>query len=41
MGIVLFAIVGATINAGAGFWICHTLYCILKVIKYIAMISNN
>jgi hypothetical protein len=41
MGIVLFAIVGAAIDAGAGFWICYAIYCVLKVIKYLAMIFNE
>jgi uncharacterized membrane protein len=36
MGIVLFAIIGATIKAGAAFWICFTIYCLIKLIKYIA-----
>ena len=41
MGIVLFAIVGASIDVGAGFWICYAFYCVLKVIKYLAMIFNE
>ena len=37
MGMVLFAIIGATIDVGAGFWICYTFYCIFKIIKYLVM----
>ena len=35
MEIVLFAIIGATINAGAGYWICFTVYCIAWVIGFL------
>lgn len=31
MAIVLFAIIGAQINAGAGYWICFGLYCAFTV----------
>lgn len=40
MGIVLFAIIGATIKAGAGYWICFTVYCLIKAAKYIAYASK-
>ena len=32
MSIVLFAIIGATINAGAWYWICFGGYCLCKAI---------
>lgn len=35
MAIVLFAIIGATINAGAGYWICFAIYCTVFLIKTI------
>ena len=30
MSLVLFAIIGATIKAGAWYWICYTVYSIIK-----------
>ena len=33
MAIVLFAIIGATIDAGVGYWICFSVYCVFRVIK--------
>lgn len=32
MSIILFAIIGANIEAGAGYWICYGLFCLFKVI---------
>lgn len=32
MGIVLFAIIGAKLNMGAGFWICYGVLTFIKVI---------
>ena len=31
MGIVLFAIIGAQINAGNWYWICYALYCAISL----------
>ena len=31
MGIILFAIIGAKINAGVGYWICFGMYCAFKL----------
>ena len=36
MAIILFAIIGATIRAGAGYWICFGVYCMWKVAKIVA-----
>ena len=36
MGIVLFAIIGATIKAGVGYWICFSVYCTWKIAMIIA-----
>jgi hypothetical protein len=36
MSIVLFAILGATVKAGAGYWICFGGYCALKLLFAIA-----
>lgn len=36
MSIVLFAIIGATMKAGLGYWICFYFYCIFRVIEFIA-----
>lgn len=33
MAIVLFAIIGATINAGTAYWICFAIYCVAWVIN--------
>lgn len=33
MSIALFAIIGATINAGTGYWICFGVFCGLKVFR--------
>jgi uncharacterized membrane protein len=35
MTIVLFAILGAIVNAGAGYWICFAIYCVMFLIKTI------
>ena len=31
MGIVLFAIIGANLKLGAGYWICYGAFCALKL----------
>lgn len=41
MSIVLFAIIGATIKAGAWYWICFGGYCLCKLIEYIATIVKK
>lgn len=33
MAIVLFAIIGAKINAGVAYWICFGVYCLFHTIK--------
>ena len=38
MAIALFAIIGAIINAGGGYWICFAIYCVLWVINLIMKI---
>lgn len=35
MPIVLFAILGANANLGAGYWICFAIYCVLYAIRAI------
>ena len=35
MPIVLFAILGANANVGAGFWICFAIYSVLYVVRVI------
>ena len=32
MQIVLFAILGAKIHAGAAYWICYSVYCAMKLV---------
>ena len=36
MSIVLFAIIGAGIKAGVGYWMCFATYCVIWLIKTIA-----
>ena len=31
MGIVLFAIIGAQIQAGVGYWVCYGAYCAIQL----------
>ena len=33
MPIVLFAIIGAQINAGVGYWVCYGVYCAIQLGK--------
>ena len=35
MNIVLFAIIGAHLNLGAGYWICFGIGCFFKLVKII------
>lgn len=35
MPIVLFAILGANANLGAGYWICFAIYCVLYLVNAI------
>ena len=35
MSIVLFAIIGASIDAGIAYWVCFALFCYFKVTKSI------
>lgn len=41
MSIVLFAIIGAAINANAAYWICYGVFCALKVTKLIIKLCKN
>lgn len=36
MSIVLFAIIGAIIKAGTGYWICYSIYCVVSFIRLLA-----
>ena len=33
MSIVLFAIIGATINAPVAYWVCFGFYCLFRVLE--------
>lgn len=35
MSMILFAIIGANIEAGAGYWICYGVYCAFYIGKAI------
>lgn len=37
MSIVLFAIIGAKIQAGTAYWICFGLYCLFNVIRSVRL----
>ena len=41
MSIVLFAIIGAHINAGIGYWICFGGYCLLKLVRAIITVVTD
>lgn len=41
MSIVLFALIGAYINAGVAYWICFSLFCIIKTISLICTIVEK
>lgn len=41
MSIVLFAIIGATIKAGVGYWICFSILCLIKAITIIAKVIKE
>jgi hypothetical protein len=41
MSIVLFAIIGATIKAGVGYWVCFAWYCVLDLISFICKILGK
>lgn len=41
MSIVLFAIIGATIKAGVGYWICFAAFCTWKVARIIARFCED
>ena len=34
--LIMFAIIGAKLNLGAGFWVCYWCYAIIVLIKSIA-----
>lgn len=41
MGIVLFAIIGATIKAGVAYWLCFSAYSFWKLIKGVGYIVKT
>lgn len=41
MSIVLFAIIGAHINAGAGYWICFGVYCLFRIFKVLCELGKK
>lgn len=41
MPIVLFAIIGANINAGTGYWICLTIYSVVYFLKLFYSIAKE
>ena len=41
MAIVLFAIIGASINAGTAYWICFAVYCIAFVLKVAVVVIKE
>ncbi len=41
MSVVLFAIIGATIKAGVGYWICFSVYCLICLIQLVAKLIED
>jgi len=41
MSIVLFAIIGVQLHLGAGYWICFSIFCALKLIQAIQEAKND
>lgn len=41
MPLVLFAILGANADLGAGYWICFAIYCALYVVRAIKEAANE
>lgn len=41
MAITLFAIIGATINAGVGYWICYGIFCAVKLFTAIKEVMKE
>ena len=41
MPIILFAILGANVNLGAGYWVCFAIYCALYVLQAIKEAANE
>lgn len=35
MSIVLFALIGASLEAGLAYWICFGVFCMFKILKFI------
>ena len=35
MDMVMYAIIGAKINAPTGYWICFAVYCVSRIVKAI------
>lgn len=40
MTIVLFAIIGATIDAGVWYWVCFGVHCLCEIIAVIAKATD-
>lgn len=41
MSIALFAIIGATIEAGTAYWICFGGFCVVRLIKSIVSVAKT
>ena len=41
MSIILFAIIGATIKAGVGYWIVFAMYCTWRLAKIIGKFCED
>lgn len=41
MSIALFAIIGALIGAGAGYWIVFSIFCAFKLAKFIGSVIKE
>lgn len=41
MAIALFAIIGAQLHAGVGYWICYGVFCAIKLSQALKEASNS
>lgn len=41
MSIVLFAIIGAKLNVGVGYWTCYGIGCFFKILSYLSEIISD
>lgn len=40
MTIAMFAIIGAMLNMGTGYWVCFGIYCVLSILDFIVKVTK-